>query len=72
MTSLAANSNIAEQYAVISFLIELCEGKGCGNAVLNKVFAGVSEISKPGQAIQTGALDFSELVTLFGKNDVWR
>jgi carbonic anhydrase len=62
----------AKQFAVVAFLIELCESPGCTDAVLESVLSAVGEIAQPGEAVMTGPLAFKELIDKFKSSSVYR
>jgi hypothetical protein len=62
----------ATQFAVVSFLVELCETPGCSDPVLSSIFAAADDIAVPGEAIMTGPLFFEELVRSFNSNQIYR
>ena len=64
--------DVASEYAVIAFLVDLCEGASCTDPVLRSVFQAVTDIRVPGEAVMTGPLCFTELIAKFHHNEVWR
>ena len=65
-------SRIAKQFAVVGFLVELCEAPGCTDTVLESVFSAVGGIAQPGEAVMTGPLAFGELIAKFESAPVYR
>ncbi|KAJ9610026.1 hypothetical protein H2200_006356 [Cladophialophora chaetospira] len=61
----------AKQFAVVSFLVELCEAPGCTDQVLRAVFEAVEDIAQPGEATMTGPLAFGELTAKFENSPVY-
>jgi len=59
-------------YAVIAFLVELCENLGCTDPVLESVFSAIGEITEPGNATLTSPLYFAELEQKFLGGQIWR
>jgi carbonic anhydrase len=66
------SDNAAKQFAVVAFLIELCNGAGCADPVLDAVFAAIDDIADPGEAVMTGPLAFEELIAKFTGSDIYR
>ncbi|OCT51309.1 carbonate dehydratase [Cladophialophora carrionii] len=65
-------SRTAKQFAVVAFLVELCESPGCTDPVLDAVFSAVEDIAVPGEAVMTGPLAFGELVDKLEHSQVYR
>jgi hypothetical protein len=68
----ADESRVAKQFAVVAFLVDLCEFPGCTDPVLASVFSAIDDIATPGEAVTTGPLAFEELIAKFNGNPVYR
>ncbi|EXJ58324.1 hypothetical protein A1O7_05749 [Cladophialophora yegresii CBS 114405] len=60
------------QFAVVAFLVELCESPGCTDPVLAAVFSTIDDIAVPGEAAMTGPLAFGQLIDKFENSQVYR
>jgi hypothetical protein len=65
-------SRAAKHFAVVAFLVELCESPGCTDSLLDAVFSAVQDIAVPGQAVMSPALSFGELIDKFETSPVYR